>query len=131
MFKGKTNYLLYAFIGIGILILAGLFFIMNPATNSSNKLKIQPKTDVFILAVKNRKLVEGKSTLTANQGDNVIIKITVDENEELHLHGYNYHIDVQKNKQGELSFKANISGRFPFELEHSKTELGSLEVAPN
>jgi len=64
------------------------------------------------------------------QGDNVTINITVDEDEELHLHGYDVHTDLQKGIPGSLSLVASSSGRFPFELEHSSTELGALEVQP-
>lgn len=64
------------------------------------------------------------------EGDNVEIKITVDEDEELHLHGYNKMVDLTSGKAGKLDFVANLTGRFPYELEHSKTEIGALEVSP-
>ena len=89
-----------------------------------------PQNQVFVLAVQNRKLVSGPSLLTVHQGDTVTITITVDETEELHLHGYDQHIDVEKDVPGSLTFTANIAGSFPFELENSKTDLGTLQVLP-
>jgi hypothetical protein len=80
--------------------------------------------------VKNRKLVSGPAILTAIQGDDVTIKITADEDEELHLHGYDKAVDLEKDKPAELHFTANLTGNFPYELEHSSTEIGSLQVQP-
>jgi len=124
------------FIIIGIAVLGGLFFVFKPQ-NKPQTSQIQtahasptPEVKTFELVVKSRKLIVGESTLKAIQNENVVIKITVDENEELHLHGYDKSVDLEKGKQGTLSFVAKITGRFPFELEKSKTELGALEVQP-
>jgi hypothetical protein len=114
-----------------VFVAAGGFFWAfksGPTASSSETQKSQQK--VFNLVVQNRKLVAGSSTLSVTQGDHVTINITIDEAEELHLHGYDLHVDLQKNQPGSLSFIANASGRFPFELEHSSTELGALEVQP-
>src|SRR4051812_9360440 len=104
------------FLTVAIIVIVGLFFIIKPKpqteTQSGNK--------TFELVVIGRKLVDGQSVLQATEGDNVTIKITVDEPEELHLHGYDKHVDLEKGVQGELTFTANLTGRFPFELENSK-----------
>ena len=116
-----------------VVVLGGVFFVTRPQSTSPKSsshqvVKTAPKT--FTLVVKNRNLVSGPDTLKVTQGDSVVIKITVDEDEELHFHGYDKNIDLEKDKQGELSFTADAAGRFPYELEHSKTEIGALEVQP-
>ena len=124
-----------------IALLGGLFLLFKPhgktqmiqhetKTTTQTTTPMMKKEKVFELVVKNKKLVSGKSVLQAEQDEDVVIKITVDEDEELHLHGYDKSVDLEKNKEGTLSFKANLTGRFPFELEHSKTDLGALEVQP-
>ncbi len=139
----KLNTLIYIF--IGALLLAGLFLFVksqnktaqdsmmqssaNPVQASTNSGQVA-HTKTFELEVKNRKLVSGSDSLQVNQGDNVTIKITVDEDDELHLHGYDKSVDLTANQPDELNFVANVTGRFPYELEHSKTELGALEVLP-
>jgi len=65
-----------------------------------------------------------------NQGDEITIKITSDEAEEFHVHAYDNSVELEPNKQATLTFTTNLSGRFPFELEKSKTEIGALEVQP-
>jgi plastocyanin len=89
---------------------------------------VAPNTHELI--IQGKKLVSGPATIKVNQGDEVTIKITSDETEEFHVHAYDNSVELEPGKQATLTFKANLSGRFPFELENSKTEIGALEVQP-
>jgi hypothetical protein len=89
-----------------------------------------PSQQEFTLKIEDRKLVEGPSTLTVRQGDSVVIKITSDEDEEFHLHGYDRSVDLVPGEEVALSFVADASGHFPYELEHNKVEIGALDVLP-
>lgn len=101
----------------------------NPTTQvASSSATVSEKT--FDLVVKNRKLVSGPETLQVTEGDQVTIYITADEEEEFHLHGYDKSVDLEKDKLATLTFTANLTGKFPYELEKSKTDIGSLEVMP-
>jgi heme/copper-type cytochrome/quinol oxidase subunit 2 len=84
----------------------------------------------FDLVVKAGRLATGPARLQVLQGDEVSISVISDRAEEFHLHGYNLKIDLQPNKQATLVFVADKTGRFEYELEKSKTELGALEVRP-
>lgn len=116
------------FFGIAIVLLGGLFFYIK--SSNSPVAQVEPTNISFQLKIVNRKLVSGLPTLQVKEGDNVTIRITVDEPEELHLHGYDKSIDLEKDVEGSLTFTANLSGAFPYELEKSKTEIGTLEVFP-
>ena len=83
----------------------------------------------FALEIKNRQLT-GETTLSVEEGDSVILMITSDEDEELHVHGYDKSVELQAGKSATLTFEAVATGRFPFELEQSGTDLGALEVHP-
>lgn len=96
--------------------------------NAQQTQDITKKT--FDLVIKNKKIISGGETLQATQGDEVTINITSDEPEEFHVHAYDKSVELEADKQATLTFTANISGRFPFELEKSKTEVGALEVQP-
>ncbi len=88
-------------------------------------------TKTFDLTVTGKKIVSGSSTLTVNQGDTVSITVTdTDEGEELHVHGYDKSVEFEKGEKATITFVASASGRFPFELENSKTDIGALEVMP-
>lgn len=131
------------FVAIALLGLVGLFFLFKPktevqtptpqttteqtATPSSIQ---QSNVKTFELVVKNKKLVSGPKTIKVNQGDEMTIKITSDEAEELHIHAYDNGVELKPGKQTTLTFTTSLSGRFPFELENSKTEIGVLEVQP-
>lgn len=84
----------------------------------------------FQLTVKGKKLIAGPEVLSVTEGDQVVIVITSDVVEELHLHGYDKSLDLKPNVPGRLAFVADRSGRFEYELEKSRVELGALEVQP-
>ncbi len=133
------------FLIIAVVLLGGLFYFFksqnqtpnysglasspSSAETSSSSAQLSSSKN-FELVVKSRKLVSGSETISVTQGDDVVIKITSDEDEELHLHGYDKSVDLQKDTPTELKFNANLTGRFPYELEKSKTEIGALEVLP-
>lgn len=89
---------------------------------------IAPNT--YELVINGKKLTSGPETIKVNQGDEVTIKIISDETEEFHVHAYDNSVELEPGKQATLTFTAKMSGRFPFELESSKTEIGALEVQP-
>lgn len=85
---------------------------------------------VFNIRIEDKRIVEGDALLRADEGDTVTINLTSDEAEEFHLHGYDRSVDLVPDTRESLVFVADASGRFPFELELSKTELGAIEVSP-
>lgn len=124
------------YIAVGIILLGALFLaikskdkIVSPVITSP---AVSPQPDIksFELEIKNRVLVAGPETLKVTEGDDVVIKITSDEDDEFHLHGYDRSVDLQKGQAAEVSFLANLTGRFVYELEKSQTEIGALEVSP-
>lgn len=140
---GKNNLI---YLAVAAVVLIGLFYIFKPKTSSapttgtSQPTQSEPSTPastsaqpanekVFNLTVQNKKLT-GIDTLQANQGDEVTFNITSDVSEEFHLHGYDKHVDLVKGQTVQMKFMTDKSGRFPFELEDDKVELGALEVQP-
>lgn len=89
----------------------------------------KPSVKEFLLTIHDRQLV-GQRTLQVRQGDIVIISISANEEEEFHVHGYDRSVDLEPNVPSTVTIVADQTGRFPFELEHSKTEVGALEVHP-
>ena len=90
----------------------------------------QTSANAYELVIQSKKLISGPETIKVNQDDEVTIKITSDETEEFHVHAYDNSVELEPGKQATLTFTASLSGRFPFELENSKTEIGALEVQP-
>jgi hypothetical protein len=119
------NKKLSIFLLLCVVLLVGLFILLKPHSQAA-----KPTARTFVLVVKNNKLISGPTVLNANQGDTVTIQITADVDGELHLHGYDKHIDFKKNLPDKLTLKTDIAGHFVYELEDTKTEIGALDVQP-
>lgn len=113
----------------GAMLFGGLFLVLKPQKQVQNQTTV-PIVKTFDILIKGKKIASGSDTLKVTEGDDVVFRITNDENEELHLHGYDISVDLEKDKPAELSFTATITGRFSYELEKSKTDIGALEVSP-
>lgn len=120
------------FIIILALVGYGLFyFTKKPAAETNDPTATStPEVKQFSLKIENRKLVEGPAVISVQQGDIVSILISSNEDEEFHLHGYDKSVNLTSGIQSMLEFVADTSGRFPAELENSKTDITTLEVSP-
>lgn len=122
-------------LAISILLVAGLFFYLNPKENSETptsadkpqEQKTQVKT--FNLKITEKKLEE-ENTFQVKQDEEVLFKIESNKAEKFHLHGYDISVELEPGKIAELKLKADKTGRFVIELENSETDIGALEVNP-
>lgn len=67
---------------------------------------------------------------TVKQGDRVVIVVTSDVADHVHLHGYDIMRDVAPGKTARIRFRANVPGRFEVELEDRGVQIASLTVEP-
>src|SRR5919107_1926457 len=72
----------------------------------------------------------GVKRLTFEKGDRIRFRVVSDVADEVHVHGYDIHADVEAGGRATLSFDATIEGRFEVELEGRGTEIVELEVTP-
>lgn len=82
------------------------------------------------IEVHHGRLVAGPAVIKLKQGDRVTLRVTSDSNDELHVHGYDLHLNLTAGQPAQLSFTADHSGRFEYELHHAHTDLGAFEVYP-
>lgn len=120
----------YLVLPAAAILLIGGFVALKPDNAAPKDKQAAETVKTFNLTVKNRELTSGGGTLKVQQGDKVKLIITVDENEEFHLHGYDKSMELQKDQPAEVQFTASQTGSFEFELEKSGTELGFLQVSP-
>jgi len=69
--------------------------------------------------------------ISVHRGDRVTMNVTVDKQEEIHLHGYD--IKFEAARAGDTvshTFTADKTGNFDIEIEDTGTGLGSLQVTP-
>lgn len=74
-------------------------------------------------------VVGGSQRVPIALGDEVTLVITADVADELHLHGYDLHADVEPAAPAELSFVADIPGVFEAELEDLGIPVIEIEVS--
>jgi hypothetical protein len=67
---------------------------------------------------------------TVSQGDQVVLVVTSDVADEIHLHGYDESRDVEAGGTVRLPFKATIPGRFEVELESRGVQIADISVEP-
>ena len=77
-------------------------------------------------------LQAGKVTeLEFKEGQTVRFRVTADEDEEIHVHGYDIEEEVPAGETVDVSFPATITGIFEIEFHHSEEQIGSLRVDPD
>lgn len=95
---------------------------------ASSTTSTRPST-VINLTIAGGKVSGGVSRHGVTLGDEVILRVTSDVDEELHVHGYDHKVELLAGTPAELSFTADIPGVFEVELEQSGRKVAELQVA--
>jgi hypothetical protein len=72
----------------------------------------------------------GIKRISVHQDRRVIIIVSADRTEEVHLHGYDLKSDVTPERPARFSFRADEPGRFEIEFEDSGEQIAELSVNP-
>jgi ABC-type glycerol-3-phosphate transport system substrate-binding protein len=67
---------------------------------------------------------------TVDKGDRVVLVVTSDVADHVHLHGYDITRDVAAGGTARLPFRATLPGRFEVELENRGVKIADLTVEP-
>lgn len=62
-------------------------------------------------------------------GDEVVLRVTSDVAEEIHVHGYDLYEDIPAGGTVEVSFTADLPGAYEVELQQAVRPLVQLRVA--
>ena len=107
-----------------VALLIGLFFAFRGGSDDEGG-----EGSTLEISVVDGKPEAGVQHLTVDKGDEVTVRVTSDGVEdEVHVHGYDPMQDVAPGAPAEITFKADIAGRFEIELEDAGTPIGELEV---
>lgn len=127
------------FVVVGLIALGTVFYFLKPAeihapvessTNATSSASLAITEKVFDLDIRDGVLYSGPEIINVTEGDTVVINISVNAKDEFHLHGYDKSLELTEDTPNTLTFTANLTGRFEYELEYSKLHLGVLEVLP-
>lgn len=64
------------------------------------------------------------------KGDRVVLVVTSDVADEVHLHGYDLSLDVAAGGTVRIRFRATVPGRFEVELEERGLQIADITVEP-
>jgi hypothetical protein len=67
---------------------------------------------------------------TVDQGDRVVLVVTSDVADHVHVHGYDLFRDLVPGKRARIAFRARLPGRFVVELEDRHAQIAELTVNP-
>ena len=67
---------------------------------------------------------------TVDKGDRVVLVVTSDVADEVHVHGYDLMRDVAAGGTARIRFRATLPGRFEVELEDRGVQIADLTVQP-
>jgi hypothetical protein len=82
------------------------------------------------IVVKGGRPVGGVRSVTVAEGRRIVLTVTADVTDEVHLHGYNVKRDVAPGKPARLAFRATIVGTVEVELEGSGVPLAHITTQP-
>jgi hypothetical protein len=80
------------------------------------------------IQIKGGKPVGGIARAKAKKGQQVVLVVHSDVADEVHVHGYDLHRDVEAGGTARIAFKAKITGVFEAELESRKLQILELTV---
>ena len=82
------------------------------------------------IVVTGGKVAGGIQRPKVKQDDHVVLVVKSDVADEVHLHGYDLHADVEAGGTARIPFVATIPGRFEVELENRGLQLAEITVTP-
>lgn len=100
------------------------------AKEAPEKQKPAPKPLVPTVVVKDGEPRGGILEIDANDGDEIEFTVRSDIDEEIHVHGYDISKDIAAGGSASVAFKADITGIFEVELEHSGIPVAELQINP-
>jgi uncharacterized lipoprotein YajG len=88
----------------------------------------EPKATVITIRIKDGKPVGGITRVTVKKQQRVELVVHSDIADEVHVHGYDLHQDVEAGGTARIGFPATIQGVFEAELENRKLQILELTV---
>lgn len=98
-------------------------------TTTTTEPEVEKPTVVRIVVV-NGAPEGGIVRKSVDKGDRVVIVVTSNVADEVHLHGYDISRDVAAGGTVRIAINATLPGRFEVELEDRGIQIGDLTVQP-
>jgi hypothetical protein len=135
-------------VAAAVVVAAGFYFVLRPddvdetplttpttTTNTVSEPSVPPPPRLppparVSITVRDGKPVGGIRRVTVGKGRRVVLVVTSDVADHVHLHGYDVMRDVAPGKPARLAFRATIVGTVEVELEDHRIPLASVTTQP-
>jgi heme/copper-type cytochrome/quinol oxidase subunit 2 len=104
------------------------FVLAKGSGSDNNKTSTSSSSGPVVINVVGGKPQGGVQKITVKKGQPVRFTVHSDVSDEIHVHGYNFHKDVEKGGSVSFDFPATIDGIFDIELESRSEQIASLQV---
>jgi FtsP/CotA-like multicopper oxidase with cupredoxin domain len=94
-----------------------------------------PKPEVSRIQIRGGEVVGGPAEIRAKKGDTVVIVVSADAPDDIHLHGYDVEKKVEPGRPARFRVKTNLEGEFEIESHVAEDAgrdplIGTLIVEP-
>lgn len=100
----------------------------NTSETSESSTTAQPAGTVMAVTVKGGEVTNAPGAVKVKLGEPVVIKVTADASDEVHVHGYDLAKAVKPGEPLTIDFVADIPGQFEVELENAHVKLFEFQV---
>jgi plastocyanin len=84
-------------------------------TETATEPRPPPKPEVTRIQIRGGEVVGGPAEIKAQNGDTVVIVVSADAPDDIHLHGYDIEKKAAPGQPARFRFKANLEGEFEIE----------------
>jgi plastocyanin len=104
-------------------------------TETQTRATAPPKPEAMKIDIRGGEVAGGPAEIQVKNGDTVVIVVSSDAPDDIHLHGYDIEKKVEPGKPATFRFKANLEGEFEIESHVAEDAgrdplLGTLIVEP-
>lgn len=104
-----------------------------PSASAEPSASESPSASSALGTIVEIELVKGKPAklyddVKLSKGDRITLKVTSDQEHEIHVHGYDKMLDLKPGEVEKLTFTADKTGSFLVEVEDTSKELFSIQV---
>lgn len=100
-----------------------------PATGTASATSATATPQVISVTVAGGQVTPAPAPVAVKAGDTVVIEVTSDKADELHVHGYDKTLALPAGQPTRLELLANIPGQFDVELHSTHLLLFTLRVS--
>ena len=100
-----------------------------PSAEASRAASPSPTATVIEVTYRGGEVSGVEPRVPVSVGESVVLRVTSDVAEEIHVHGYDLYADIPAGGTGEVAFTADLAGAWEVELHEAGRPMFQLRVS--